>query len=656
MGLVRNLLYFVVVALTAMIPSKQGQAAPPSAVQLTRIDLVDFRGRTWQLDDFGDESIVVVAFLGTECPLAKLYSVRLRELQQTFGDQGVQVVAVMSNRQDSLEEIAAFAKRQGLEFPVLKDLGNRMADELGATRTPEIFVFDRQRSLRYQGRVDDQYGIGYVREAPQREDLRIAIEELLDGRAVSNPKVDAVGCIIGRKRSTDHASQITYGGQVAEILMRRCVECHREGEIAPFALTDYDEVAGWADMIAETVTDGRMPPWHAAPDHGTFGNDRSMTSEEKEILVRWAEAGAPAGDRSDLPKPPKKLVGWQLPREPDLIVPVSPEPFSVPATGAVRYQYFKFDPGFEEDVWVEAMELQPGNRQVVHHILAFARPRGAPGGLDGARGFLAGYVPGARLELAPRGHAKRIPAGSELIFQVHYTPIGTPQQDHSRFGLVFADPDSITHEIVTTSALQTRFEIPPGDPAHEVFASGPEFPPTAKLLSMSPHMHVRGKAFRYELKTQGGDTTTLLDIPAYDFNWQTTYVLAEPMAIEPGSRMLCRAVYDNSESNLHNPDPTKTVRWGDQTWDEMMIGYYHYAVPIAKQDVKKDDQAASPQRPTLQSMLRNAARLRAFERLDRDGDGILRREETPANLLPLFDELDANRDGILTREEVATAS
>ena len=560
----------------------QETAGRETAGRLRQLDLRDYRGKHWGLEDFEDASLLVVAFLGTECPLAKLYAVRLREMAETYAGRGVRVVAVMSNRQDSLEEIAAFARRQELGFPLLKDAGNRLADDLDARRTPEIFVFDAHRRLRYRGRVDDQYGIGYVRDSPQREDLREALDELLAGREVTVARTEGVGCLIGRQRAEDEDFEITYGGQVAEILTRRCVECHRDGELAPFALTDYHEVAGWADMIAETVADGRMPPWHAAPGHVAFGNDRSLTAEEKAMLIRWADAGAPAGDLSDLPQPPEKVLGWQLPREPDLIVPVSPQPFDVPAEGAVRYQYFAIDPGFDQDVWVRSMELLPGNRKVVHHILVFARPKGARGGLDGARGFLAGYVPGARLEPWPQGYAKKIEAGSQLIFQVHYTPVGTPQQDHSQFGLVFVDEEDVTHEVVTTSALQTRFAIPPGEPEHEVYARGPDFPEGAELLGMSPHMHVRGKAFRYELRKPSGEAEVLLDIPDYDFNWQTTYRLADPMPIEAGSRMLCRAVYDNSEENLHNPDPTQTVRWGDQTRDEMMIGYYHYAVPRPK--------------------------------------------------------------------------
>lgn len=625
-------------------------AAGPVASEIRRIDLVDYRGRTWKLGDFEDNSLLVVAFLGTECPLAKLYAVRLGEMQRELGPEGVQVIAVMSNRQDSLEEIAAFAARQELEFPVLKDAGNRLADELGATRTPEMFVYDADRWLRYHGRVDDQYGIGYVLDAPKREDLKIALTELLAGDDVSVPETEAVGCIIGRQKSVDAESEVTYGGQIAEILARRCVECHRDGEIAPFSLTEYEEVAGWADMIAETVNIGRMPPWHASSEHGVFANDRGMTSAEKELLNRWADAGAPAGDLSDLPTFPETVTGWQLPRKPDLVFPVSPEPFDVPAAGAVRYQYFTYDPGLENDVWVKSMELKPGNREVVHHILVFSRPKGSDRGLDGARGFLAGYVPGARVEPFPAGYAKRIPAGNELVFQVHYTPIGAPQQDRSSFGIVLADPERVTHEVITTSALQTHLNIPPGASDHEVFARGPAFPADAELLSFSPHMHLRGKVFRYELRTPDGERTTLLDIPAYDFNWQTNYVLAEPLPIPQGSRILCRAVYDNSEDNLANPDPTATVHWGDQTWDEMMIGYYHYAVPVAGTDASAK-KALSP-RESLAAIVRDTARLRKFDQLDRDRDGRLTRKQAPPRFQDTFDRLDANRDGMLTREEV----
>lgn len=652
------------------------QSAPPADLVLETIDLADHRGRVWAIDDLHDSvdmpgRILVVAFLGTECPLAKLYAGRLGELADEFSAQGVRVVGVVSNRQDSLQKIGAFVDRQKIGYPVLKDPKNRFADSLGAERTPEVFVFDGDRRLRYWGRVDDRYGIGYSRDEASREDLRAAIEDLLAGRDVAVSRTRSVGCLIGRTRATDPEAETTYVNAVATILQDRCYSCHREGEIAPFAMEDPDEVAGWADMIAEVVREGRMPPWHASPEYGEFVNDRSMSEDEKETLYRWAEAGAPLGDlRRDaqlLPERPTFTAGWQLPREPDLVVDVSPQPFKVPATGSVRYQYFKVDPGLDDDVWLESAELLPGNRAVVHHILAFNRPRGTEGGLDAARGFLVGYVPGARNEPWPKGMAKRIPGGSELIFQVHYTPIGTEQEDQSKLGLCFADPSTITHEVVTTSALQGQIKIPPGADNHVVYGTSPKMPADALLLGMSPHMHVRGKAFRYEVQSADGERKVLLDIPAYDFNWQTTYVPVNPIALKKGDRMVCTAVYDNSEKNLNNPDPTSTVGWGDQTWDEMMIGYFHYAVPVSAGEVQGAvgrggieervgkgfrGQAGAEMRAERQRMVNEAARLRKFEALDSDGDGRLSKSDVPKALHPIFDALDSDGDGVVTREEV----
>lgn len=571
----------VMIGLAAGTPAR---SAPPLDRPLQAIDVADQRGRVWTLQDFDEADCLVVVFLGTECPLANLYARRVAELQQAYGPRGVAFVGVMSNRQDSIAEIAAFVRRHELQFPVLKDAGNRLADRLGAERTPEAFVLDRDRMVRYWGRVDDQYGIGHARDKAQTQDLRNAIDDLLAGRSPKVSMTRSVGCLIGRQKEAVPSPEVTFSEHVAPILQRRCVECHRDGEIAPFALTDYDEAVGWADMIAEVVREGRMPPWHANPAYGQFANDRSMTAEEKQILYDWADAGAPQGDPIQQPKQTGQLEApqfastWQLPREPDLVLPVSPEPFQVPAEGAVRYQYFKVDPKLSEERWLEAVELLPGNRAVVHHILCMVRPKGSEGGLNGARDFLAAYVPGARVQPHPPGMAKRIPANSELIFQVHYTPIGTPQTDHSKLGLVFADASKVTHEIKTDSALQTRLQIPPHDADYTVSALSPGGMPQAQLLSLSPHMHLRGKAFRYTLHAPDGRREILLDVPAYDFNWQTTYRLAKPLRLEPGWRIACTAVFDNSKANLNNPDPSATVGWGDQTWDEMMIGYFHYAV------------------------------------------------------------------------------
>ncbi|MEM6779220.1 MAG: redoxin family protein [Planctomycetota bacterium] len=553
-------------------------------------------GRQVSPGDFVDDDILVVAFLGTECPLAKFYAV---EIQQITERRGVKALGVMSNRQDSLAEIAAFQQHQELEFLIAKDVGQRFADSVNAQRTPEVLVFDADRRLRYRGRVDDRYGIGYIRDKARRKDLEIALDELIEGKPVSVPVTEAVGCIIGRASVSDVQSPTapTYHGDVASILQRRCVTCHQEGEIAPFALTQFDDAAGWADMIVETVESGRMPPWHAGPlSDATFANERKITDDEIATIKSWADAGTPMGDRplaasaaapsQNEREPVMDESGriWQLPRTPDHVFAIQSTPFEVPAVGEVSYQYYRVDPGFDRDVWVSAMQLRPGNPKVVHHILAFAVKPGQRRGIQSARSYLDGFVPGYRVEPFQDGYAKLIPAGSELVFQVHYTPTGRAETDRSEFAIVEIEPAKVTNEVRTDSSMTARFAIPPGEPKHHVEAAARDLPAGSELLAMMPHMHVRGKSFRYELSQKSGwfgrtSDRVVLDIPRYDFNWQTAYVLDPPIQIGKRTSVRCQAVFDNSTANLNNPDPTSTVYWGDQTWEEMMIGYFHYAVP-----------------------------------------------------------------------------
>jgi len=617
--------------------------ATPLGREVKNFTLQDFRGKPHALSDYRDSKVVVLAFLGTECPLAKLYAARLSRLAEEYEKSGVTVLGINANCQDSITEIAAFARIHRIDFPLLKDVGNRLADQLGAVRTPEVFVLDEERAVRYWGRIDDQYGIGYVKEAPQRRDLAEALDDVLAGKKVRVPVTEVAGCHIGRVPEADAASEVTYGNQISRILQKHCVECHREGEIAPFALTEYDEVAGWARMIKEVVQQQRMPPWHASPEHGSFANDRRMSDSEKELIDRWVRAGAPRGELSRLPKPREYVSGWQLPQEPDVVLTMRDEPFEVAAEGVIRYQYFSVDPGFEEDKWVRMAEVRPGNRAVVHHILVFARPklrtavrnRGAGGG-----GFLAAYVPGLRAEPFPEGMARLVPAGSKLVFQVHYTPIGSVQQDRSMIGLVLAEPDEVTHVVKTGRAAHRGLEIPPGAENHRVEAQTAAPSGTASLLAMMPHMHLRGKSFRYDAVLPGGRRKTLLDVPNYDFNWQTSYRLADPKQLPPGTRIQCTAHYDNSEANLANPDPTATVRWGDQTWNEMMIGYFEYAVPI-----KPASTEAGRSQPASRAE-------QVMARFDKNEDGRVTRDELPLRLLPIHRRLDADGDGGVTPMEL----
>ncbi len=621
-------------------------ATVATADSIDNFALPDHLGKTHQLSDYDDRPLLVVAFLGTECPLAKLYAGRLQAIADEYADRGVAVLGIDSNRQDSLRELAAFVRRHELEYPLLKDGANQVADLLGAERTPQVFVLDSNRKIRYQGRVDDQYVVGIVRDHATREDLRIALDELLAGGEVSQPKTKALGCIIGRTRPADETADVNYSRDIAPILQARCVECHRAGEIGPFELTTYDEVAGWGEMIAEVVRDRRMPPWHASPAHGQFANDRSMPDEEKQLLYRWVEAGCPQGDPSNLPEPPTYTTGWQLPREPDLVFAMT-EPFQVPADAGkdgVPYQYFRVPTNFDADTWIEATEVQPGNSAVVHHTIVYAEPPGGRRRRDWI--FLSAYVPGLRYDPLPERSAKLIPAGSELVFEMHYTPVGSPQTDITKMGVLLADDDQVDREVVTIEVANNKFAIPPADPNYVVTATSRPLDREVTLLSLSPHMHLRGKAFRYELVTPDGDREILLDVPAYDFNWQTRYVLQTPRKLQPGSVLFCRAAFDNSEQNLANPNPAATVRWGDQSWNEMMIGFCDVILP-------RDDERRAGKK-TISTGLDLVG---LFDQADADHNGGLAKREAAANPLisQHFDRIDTSGDNLLQLSEILKA-
>jgi peroxiredoxin len=619
---------------------------PTLGAHVADFTLPDHHGKDRSLAEFADRHVVVVAFLGTQCPLAKLYSVRLNAIAADYADRGVTVVAVMPNVHDSLEEIAAFVHQHELAYPVLKDRRNEVADAFGAERTPQVFVLDRDRTVRYAGRVDDQYVVGIVRDKPEHEDLRAAIDAVLSGDEVTTAETPALGCIIGRVHEPNPASEVTYAKDIAPILQERCVDCHRAGEIAPFELATYEDAAGWGEMMAEVVRERRMPPWHAAPAHGHFANDRSMPEDEKELLFAWVKAGCPEGDPADAPAPPTFTAGWQLPRQPDKVYAME-KPYDVPADGGrggVPYQHFAVPTNFTEDTWIEAAEVQPGNRQVVHHVIVYVLP--PEGNRWDDKIFLTAYVPGLRFEPTPPNSAKLIPAGSDFVFEMHYTPNGSPQTDQTKVGVVLADVDKIDREVVTTEIGNVKFEIPPGEANHVVTATSRAIPEDVTLISLSPHMHLRGKAFRYELVTPDGEREVLLDVPAYDFNWQTRYALAEPRKLAAGSVIHCRAAFDNSDENLANPDPTATVSWGDQSWDEMMLGYFDVIMP-------RDDGRRAGTKPVETGL----DVVGQFDSADADGNAGLSESEAAGNprIAAGFAAIDASGDGQLQLGEILHA-
>ncbi len=642
----------ILVAGYALVPAvatePESNRPPAIGSKVDGFSLTDYQGKEWKLGDFQSKEAVVFAFVGTQCPLAKLYSAKLVELERQYRDRGISFVAVDSNVQDSLAEMAAHARKFGMEFAFLKDPSQNLADRMGVTRTPEVCVLDSDSRIRYRGRIDDQFGIGYTKDNATKKELVEALDSILKKGDVATTSSASSGCLIGRgpRDAAKGESTVMYADQVSRILQSRCVSCHRPGEIGPMDLGNYEDASAWADMIVEVIDEGRMPPWHASQSHGSFRNDRRMPDEEIATIKAWARSGAMRGDVSKEPAPLTFVAGWQLPREPDLVVPMSDKPFNVPARGEVQYQYFVADPKLTQDTWINGMEIVAGNRAIVHHILVFVREKGTNqrGGLGAERGFLVGYVPGTRAEAMPEGMAKRIPANSELVFQIHYTPNGTAQTDLSKVGFLIADAKTITHEIQTTSSVQPNFRIPPNDGNYAVSAMQPEELPNCDLLSMSPHMHVRGKSFRYTAVYPDGNREVLLDIPKYDFNWQTEYRLSDKKKMPNGTRIFCEAAFDNSTSNLNNPNPNAWVQWGDQTYEEMMIGYFHVSIPIDPSIGRAPEmKKAKTARPTPAQI---------FARLDADNDGKVLRDEVPKQLQPVFDSLDKNADGILEKSEL----
>lgn len=408
------------------------------------------------------------------------------------------------------------------------------------------------------------------------------ISSALGGEALGRRTDAAAGPQFTESR-LDTDAPVTYSKHVAPIVFRRCVTCHRPGEVAPFALTSYEKTVKWSETIREVVEQRRMPPWLANPDHGTFANAARLTDEELTTLVRWIDSGTPEGDPADLPPLPKFTEGWRIP-EPDVLLEM-PETFTVPATGTVDYQYFTIDPGFTEDKWVRAAEARPGSRSVVHHIVLLVqgpgdRPVRETGGLGSE--LLATFAPGLPPTVFGDGLAKLVPAGSKLVLQVHYTPNGTEQTDRSRVGLVFAEPRTVHKRVRGQFALNFQFRIPPGANNHRVEADHKVAQDTL-LVSLFPHMHVRGKSFQFEARYPDGSHEILLDVPRWDFNWQNQYVLAEPKPIPEGTVLHCTAHFDNSADNPANPNPKTAVMFGEQTWQEMMVGYFD--ATIADQDL-----------------------------------------------------------------------
>ena len=395
-------------------------------------------------------------------------------------------------------------------------------------------------------------------------------------------RVFSVTLVIGLASSSAAvAAPPTFTKDVAPILYRSCVECHRPSAIAPMSLMTYEDARPWARALKQKVVAREMPPWGADPAIGKFANDPSLSADEIKTIEAWVDGGAPEGNKTDLPKPPQFVEGWSG-GKPDLIFEMV-DPFVVPADGIVPYTYVTIPTNLKEDIWIRGIEYKTRDRRVLHHIISdLVEGNGQPPPKpsltkDRTRkelGGIGGYVPGRRDNMFDEGVARKIPAGADIVLQMHYTTVGEVIEDKLPIGVFLAkEPPTKLRAAGGGSMPNASFTIPPGDPNYEITAKQVMAKDTY-LSTMYPHMHVRGKDAMYKVIYPDGREEVLLRVPKYDFNWQLTYKLAQPKLLPAGSTLMIVAHYDNSSGNKYNPDPTAAVKWGEQTWEEMLIGYF----------------------------------------------------------------------------------
>jgi len=428
-----------------------------------------------------------------------------------------------------------------------------------------------------------------------------------------------VAGFVGQAVSASAQSTPTFSKDVAPILYKNCANCHRAGEIGPMALLTYKDARPFARSIANRVQAGTMPPWHADdPTHTKFSNDRSLSAADRDVIIKWATSGAPEGNPKDLPAPPQFADGWMM-GKPDAVFSMQ-EAYPIPGGGTLDYKFFEIPTNLTEDRWLQAFEIRPGSRAHVHHVIAYVRPadpapgdarpaaaqaggpRQAPpfqfaGGMnrpadapkpdhdvvDNDRpakrnpgGWLAAYAPGYSVRVYEPGQAIKIPKGAIITVQMHYTTNGTPATDRTSIGLKFASEPPKT-ELLVVPLMTQNFVLKAGSSDTRVDAEM-TINTDVTLWSAIPHTHVRGKRWEVVAVYPDGRSEMILNVPKYDFNWQTDYIWAKPLTLPKGTKLKTSAWYDNSTANKSNPDPTKDVYWGDQTWEEMQFTAFTFSV------------------------------------------------------------------------------
>jgi len=596
-----------------------------------------------------DAKVIVLISHANGCPIVRNLSPALKALQAKYESQGVQFLMVNSAIQDSMEAIAKEKAEYGVTIPILKDANQLVGEQLGVTRTAEFFVVDPKTwKITYRGPLDDRLDYGTQKAVAEHSWAADAIEATLAGRPAMAASKMSPGCLVDFPER-GKVAKISYSKQVAPILEQKCAACHTEGGIGPFAMSSYEMVKGFSPMIREVLRTDRMPPWNVDPHVSKFADDKSLTPAEIKTVVHWIEQGAPRDGTTDpMAVAAKKRVVQEFPLgKPDLVLALPT--YKIPAAGVVDYQRPIVVNPLTEGKWVKASTYVVNQRQAVHHFLSgYLKDIPADGKGNESRwgASMGGYAVGAESTLWPKNVGTYLPPGGAIGFQAHYTPFGKEVTDASKIGLYFykdgEKPDLVMRNSVV---VDNTIVIPAGQARHKETAYL-NVPKDMLLYSAFPHAHYRGYASDFWVQYPDGTKKRLLAMPRYDFNWQREYTFAEPLKIPAGSKLIANYWYDNSKANPANPDASKTIVWGDQSWEEMFYTAIRY---------RWTEETST--KLTNYDELMDQTRLLAM--LDDDRDGKIQKAEFKGELgdklSPYFAQMDQDKSGGVENAELMAA-
>jgi hypothetical protein len=576
--------------LAATVPAAAAETGgkPPSVLAIDQLKALDVTGKVHRLGQSIGCRAVALVFLSTECPIANSYVPELNRLAAAHAKEGLEFYGVISDRAVSWADAGKHHSEYRIQFPVLFDASGELATWLKPTHTPNAFVLSPRGELLYRGRIDDLYAdLGKRRAQVTQRNFADALAAVIAGKPIATAETKPIGCLFESPAPGSGSTEVTYNRDIAPLLQANCMNCHRDGEIGPFALTSYAEAKKRAAQLALVTRSRLMPPWRPEPGFGHFLDERRLTDYEIALFAAWAEGGTPEGDAVDLPPAPKFVDGWQL-GEPDLVVTV-PEEFQIPAEGPDVFRNFVIPLNIPDDRLVATVEFRPGNRRVVHHSLYYLDSNGVarkrdeadpgPGyGTFGGPGFvptgaLGGWSPGNTPRFLPEGMGRYLKKGSDLVVQIHYHPSGKPETDQSTLGIHFLKRSS-DKVVAALMVLDRSLQIPAGEKRHHMAASY-KLPMDVTMVGIAPHMHLLGREMKATAVLPDGRVVPLNWIKDWNFNWQDEYIFAQPFQLPKGTRLELEAFYDNSAENPRNPSsPPKPVRWGEQTTDEMFICFF----------------------------------------------------------------------------------